>query len=99
MQEYIVKVYDDRTEWYKNGKLHRLDGPAIEFADGAKMWYQNGLKHRIGGPAVEYKNGYKEWCIEGIFYTEAEFKKKTEKNCIEYKVVEIEGKKYKLVSI
>jgi len=25
-----------------NGKLHREDGPAIEFANGDKSWYLNG---------------------------------------------------------
>ena len=34
MIEYKVKVYEDRTEWYLNGKWHREDGPAIEFANG-----------------------------------------------------------------
>ena len=122
MQEYVVKVYDDRTEWYQNNKLHRLDGPAKEFKNGTKVWYQNNeyhrldgpaveckngdkawyqnnLRHRIDGPAIEYKNGIKIWLIKGNEYTEEEFKKVTEKNCIENKVVEIEGKKYKLVSI
>jgi hypothetical protein len=28
--------------WYKNGKLHREDGPAIEWYDGLrKEWYLN----------------------------------------------------------
>jgi hypothetical protein len=99
MQEYIVKVYDDRTEWYQNGKYHRLDGPAIECKSGTRIWYQNNELHRLDGPAIECKNGIKEWWIEGTKYTEEEFKQKTEKNCIENKVVEIEGKKYKLVSI
>ena len=25
--------------WYKNGELHREDGPAIEYANGNKFWY------------------------------------------------------------
>ena len=29
--------------WYNDeGQLHRLDGPAMEYADGTKYWYQNG---------------------------------------------------------
>ena len=99
MQEYVVIVYDDITEWYQNNKLHRLDGPAIEFANGSKEWFQNGLRHRIDGPAIECITGDKFWFIKENEYTEEEFKKVTEKNCIENKVVEIEGKKYKLVSI
>lgn len=26
----------------RNGKFHRTDGPAIEYADGTKYWYLNG---------------------------------------------------------
>ena len=29
-------------EWLLNGKLHRTDGPAIEWANGNKSWYLNG---------------------------------------------------------
>jgi len=28
--------------WYKNGKLHRESGPAIEYSNGIKYWYLNG---------------------------------------------------------
>ena len=34
--------YNDKTEWTLNGKLHREDGPACEWADGYKAWYLNG---------------------------------------------------------
>jgi len=62
MQEYKVKVNTAGTiEWYQNDKLHRLDGPAIEYANGYKFWYQNDKLHRLDGPAVEYANGYKVW--------------------------------------
>jgi len=60
-------------KWYQNGKLHRLDGPAIEFPDGCKIWYRNNKMHRLDGPAAEYKDGYKEWWIQGREYTEEEF--------------------------
>ena len=42
--------------------MHRLDGPAIEHADGSKWWF-NGQLHRTDGPAIEYANGTKCWCI------------------------------------
>jgi hypothetical protein len=29
-------------EWLLNGKLHRTDGPAYEWADGRKEWWLNG---------------------------------------------------------
>ena len=28
--------------WFLNGKLHREDGPAIEWSDGLKQWYLKG---------------------------------------------------------
>jgi hypothetical protein len=28
--------------WYLNGQLHRVDGPAAEYADGTNLWYLNG---------------------------------------------------------
>ena len=65
MKEYTVKVYEDRTEWFFNDKLHRDDGPAVECADGYKSWYINGKLHRDDGPARECANGYKSWYING----------------------------------
>ena len=44
--------------WYKNGELHRLDGPATVFvATGGEEWYKNGLCHRLNGPAIIKANG------------------------------------------
>jgi len=65
MQEYTVKVYDYKTEWYQNGKLHRIDKPAIEYKNGSKFWYQNGEKHRTDGPAVEFSSGNVEYWENG----------------------------------
>ena len=32
--------------WHnENGELHRLDGPAIEYASGAKEWYIEDVYH------------------------------------------------------
>ena len=42
MQEYIVRVYKNKTVWFQNDKLHRNDGPAVEYASGSKEWYING---------------------------------------------------------
>ena len=33
---------DGAAGWYSNGKLHRLDGPAIEYANGKKEWWVYG---------------------------------------------------------
>jgi len=56
--------------WYLNGKLHREDGPAIEWADGNKRWYLNGKYHREDGPAVECTNGTKHWYLNGKLHRE-----------------------------
>ena len=36
---------DGTKAWYLNGKLHREDGPAIEWPDGSKQWYLNGKEY------------------------------------------------------
>jgi len=67
MITYKVEVTDKASKWYNEKKqLHRLDGPAIEYADGAKIWFQNGAYHRIDGPAVELSDGYKVWYQNGL---------------------------------
>ena len=45
MIEYTVKVSEDKTEWFLNGKYHRVDGPAIEYANGYKCWFLNGIEY------------------------------------------------------
>jgi hypothetical protein len=56
---------DGTKEWYLNGRLHREDGPAIEWASGSKFWYSNGKRHREDGPAIERPVGTKEWWLNG----------------------------------
>ena len=67
-----IKPNGDK-EWRVDGRLHRTDGPAVEYADGSKLWYQNGQRHRTDGPAIEYTDGRKEWWVNGKGLTEAEF--------------------------
>jgi hypothetical protein len=65
----IVEYEDgDRKEWYKEGNLHREDGPAREYSDGSKTWYKEGKHHRMDGPAIDFANGYKEWWIDNCGY-------------------------------
>jgi hypothetical protein len=75
MIEYTVKVSaaGDKS-WWLNDKLHREDGPAIEYADGDKFWYLNDKLHREDGPAIEYTKGYKSWYLNGKSMTEEEHK-------------------------
>ncbi|NVM33999.1 MAG: hypothetical protein HWN81_00285 [Candidatus Lokiarchaeota archaeon] len=52
----------DYYDWDK--KLHRLDGPAIEYSSGSKEWWIEDKLHRLDGPACEYANGHKCWYVE-----------------------------------
>ena len=66
METYTVEVHANGTRiWYQNDKLHRLDGPAVEWSNGTREWYQNGQLHRLDGPAVEWSNGTREWWQHG----------------------------------
>ena len=56
--------------WWLNNKLHREDGPALEYVNGDKLWYLNGNLHREDGPAFEHANGDKEWWLNGKYITD-----------------------------
>ena len=68
---------------------------------GDKFYYSDKemeLLHREDGPAFEGANGYKSWWINDNQFTEAEFNaRKNNKPSCAGKVVEIDGKKYKLI--
>jgi hypothetical protein len=76
MKTYTVKVTNISTEWFLKGKLHREDGPAIEYANGTKYWYINGKRHREDGPAIEYVGGTRVWYLNGEELTEEEFNRR-----------------------
>ena len=62
----VCNVDADGTKWwYLNGKRHRVDGPAVEWACGTGLWYLNGQPHRVDGPAFEWASGRKEWWLNG----------------------------------
>ncbi len=59
---YIVNnVLSHATEWFINGKYHRVNGPACEYTDGTKLWYYDGELHRTGGPAIQRPDGSNSW--------------------------------------
>ena len=74
--KYHIEVDVFGTRKYHNsaGQLHRTDGPAIEYPNGAKFWVQNGMLHRTNGPAVVYTNNELQWWIHGEHMSEARFK-------------------------
>ena len=63
----IVEWFDGTKVWWLCGKLHRVDGPAVEGADGTKQWFVDGKRHRVDGPAVEWEDGPKRWYVDGSF--------------------------------
>jgi hypothetical protein len=38
----IVEYEDGYKEWWNEDKIHRIDGPAIEYSDVGKGWYIEG---------------------------------------------------------
>jgi hypothetical protein len=97
MITYEVRFYDGGDKvWYLEGKLHRTDGPAVEYSNGTKVWYLKGKRHRINGPAVEYSDGAKMWYLEGKELTEEQHKARTTKGSCVNKVVTIDGVDYVL---
>jgi len=70
-EQPICEVDEDGGKhWYLNGKRHREDGPAVEYANGDKYWWLNDKLHRIDGPAFEWANGYKAWYLNGKLHRE-----------------------------
>ena len=69
--KYRVEVDHHGTRRYYNaaGRLHRTDGPAVEWHDGDLEWFQNGKRHRTDGPAVEWSDGGREWWLNGVCYS------------------------------
>jgi hypothetical protein len=41
----IVEYLYGTKEWFKEGKLHRENGPAIEYANGYKEWWIEGIEY------------------------------------------------------
>jgi hypothetical protein len=74
-EESFIHVNENGDMFYYKDKdmkiLHRLDGPAIEYAtsgkiySGFKSWWVNGKQHRLEGPAVERADFYKAWLVNG----------------------------------
>ena len=90
-----IEFANGSKEWWLDGYQHREDGPAVEYSNGHKSWHLNGELHREDGPALEFTNGDKEWYLNGKQLTEKEHQDQTQ-GCTN-KVIEIDGKRYKLV--
>lgn len=60
--EYWTRA-DDRTV------IHREDGPAITWDDGARFWYYDGVNHNENGPSAIYADGSMHWHYHGMNLT------------------------------
>jgi hypothetical protein len=99
MIKYKVTVDNVGTiRWYLDDKLHRLDGPAIEFANGGKHWYLDGKLNRLDGPAIEYADGGKCWYLDGKVLTEKEFNNRHVKQMTVADIEAILGYKVEVIS-
>lgn len=65
-----VHTQDGRNMHYKDGLLHREDGPAVLLPNGDVFFYQNGLLHREGKPCSVLADGSRVWCLYGVPYRE-----------------------------
>lgn len=63
MKDGMYSEYGN-TLWYKNGTLHREDGPAIVYSNGNESWWLDGKRHRLNGPAISQMH-FQEWWING----------------------------------
>jgi hypothetical protein len=70
----IVEHDDGSVLYFEDGVRHRDGGPAVTCPNGYKSWYRRGLSHRIDGPAIEWPSGGKEYWLDGVQYTEEEFR-------------------------
>jgi hypothetical protein len=93
-----VEWSDGTRFWYLDGKRHRIGGPAFEWQNGCREWFYNDRRHRLDGPAIEGFDRTKGWWIDGVQLSEDEFNRRVNPAPCDGKVVEIEGRKYRLVA-
>ncbi len=56
---------DGVERYFKDGKHHRVDGPAAKYPNGGEFWFLNGEYHRVDGPAIIYPDGTEKWYLNG----------------------------------
>ena len=68
-----LQIYENAVKcWYKDGIIHRANGPAIESQNGYQDWYWHGKLHRKDGPARLYPDGTVDYWINGKLLSEYE---------------------------
>jgi hypothetical protein len=64
MKQGLKKDAVGNRRWYKDGELHREDGPAIDLIKGHLEWWLGGIQHREDGPAI-VNNNLEVWVFDG----------------------------------
>lgn len=67
-EEPYVDPYGNR-HWWKGVYRHRINGPAVEYADGTCIWIRHNVRHRDDGPAVILPDGSCKWVLSGSEFT------------------------------
>jgi hypothetical protein len=68
---YVSRKYK-MVKWYKEGKLHRVGGPALQHKS-TFHWYYEGILHNYEGPAVVDPAGPPQYWIHGARLTEKQY--------------------------
>lgn len=70
VQKNFIDSEEDKTEYFKNGKLHKDSEPAVIIKDASGFqfkYYDNGELHRKDGPAIVFASypNLNKWYING----------------------------------
>jgi hypothetical protein len=60
-----IELADGTSQWFFNGKRHRLNGPAIDYSGERFEWWVDGYLHREDGPAKIWPGVGVEWWLQG----------------------------------
>ena len=76
MDTQYIKIDHEGNKFYYSDRAmvirHKLNGPAVEWADGDKEWSVNGTLHRGDGPAIMSALNGNKWFLNGREVTEEE---------------------------
>ena len=61
---YYPYLNSSCNAWYKDGFLHKEDGPAIKWNNGDEEWFIYGKLHQLECPAIT-RYGTKQWFKNG----------------------------------
>ena len=70
--DYIksIMLMCNLVSFFKDGKFHRENGPAIAWKDGHTEWRLNDKLHRADGPAIIMADGTEFWLLKGKLHRE-----------------------------